>query len=161
MSPLDRQIAIRKLSLPWYARLIAYDLAARANAQGRCFPLQTTLAKDNGVSVATVQRAVAHLREIKAIRVDYGPNRNATYTLTLAQDNSMPSHRGVDALSQRDISGTTEVEANAKPPAKPIKRFKPGTCNRCKRRPSLHWTGPCEECLNRADHYRRTVAQIT
>ncbi len=70
MAPLQRQIAIRKLKLPWYARLIAYDLAARANPHDRCYPLQITLAKDNGVSLATVQRAVAHLREIKAIRVE-------------------------------------------------------------------------------------------
>ena len=160
MTRFDRIMTIRRLELPWHARLIAYDLAARANAKGQCYPLQTTLAKDNGVSVRTVERAIAHLRSINALHVDYGPNRNATYTLTLSQANPNPSVRRLEPVCEADISSTTvKLQADAKP--QPIKRIKPGTCNRCKRRPSLHWTGPCEECLNRADHYRRTVAQIT
>ncbi len=159
MSPLQRQIAIRKLKLPWYARLIAYDLAARANAQDRCYPLQTTLAKDNGVSVRTVERAIAYLRSISALQVEYGPNRNATYTLTLSQAKSIPSVRRVEPVCEADISGTTEVQAETKPQrGNPVKY---GTCPRCKRRPSMKRVGPCEECANRADHYQRALRAIT
>ncbi len=159
MTRFDRIMSIRRLELPWHARLIAYDLAARANAKGQCYPLQTTLAKANGVSIRTVERAIAYLRSISALHVEYGPNRNATYTLTLSQAKSNPSVRRVQPVCEADISCTTvKLEAETKPP--PSKRIKPGRCTRGCRRPSLHRVGPCEECVNREINYRRALAQI-
>ena len=155
MTPLDRQIAVRNLAgLPWYARLIAYDLAARANRLEQCKPLQSTLAKDNGVSLATVGRAIAYLRHAGLLDVETG-KYHAVYTLKL--DGSATSHRGISYVSQSDRSSTMKMQGDTKPQHKPLL---PGQCPRCRRYHSMQ-TGLCEACETKQDRYRRAQAQVT
>lgn len=111
MTPLERQKAIRKLAgLPWYARLILYDLAARCNSRDQCFPLQATLAKDNGVSLKTISRAVSHLTGAGLLEVKEGKHQ-ATYMLTL--EHPATSHRRTSYVSQTYRSSTTEGKPKA------------------------------------------------
>ena len=155
MTRFERSKAIRGLDLPATHKAVLWALLSRANEAGECYPSLTTLAKDAGLGRSTLCRVLMTLCNNGLVKRQKGIKPSTLYTLQLVplRDSASP------ALAPEVVQ--LEVEANAKLPAKPIKRIKPGTCNRCKRRPSLHWTGPCEECLNRADHYRRTVAQIT
>lgn len=57
----ERIIAIRDTYVAGPAKAILFALGSRADAAGRCFPSLAQLAQDAGVSVSTVQRALAAL----------------------------------------------------------------------------------------------------
>jgi hypothetical protein len=64
------------------AKLVAWTLATHANATtGQCNPGQSTLAAETGISVRTVQEALAVLVSIGALRVTHGRGNRASYEL--------------------------------------------------------------------------------
>lgn len=64
--PWHAASGIRDADLPWYAKLVAFVLLSRAGVDvdagaWACFPSLPTIARDAGISVASVQRGLRAL----------------------------------------------------------------------------------------------------
>ena len=156
MSPLTRQVVIRDcLYVSAFARLVAYELAARSNQHDQCRPSQRTIAKTCQISSRTVKRAIAELIQVKAIAVDYLIGHRARYTLTLSRlvgfegatqslqkGHTVPSHR----------SGIKKSATAVKP------RQLQEACVVCRKRTAV-LDRKCSHCINR--HAQQTQARTT
>lgn len=152
MTPQQRQIAIRKLRLPFYARLVLYDLAARADEQGQCFPSINTLADENDLGRRTVDRALAYLRAAELIEQNRSPDRiNCIFTLRLE---GRSRQTGVKVTPEGRIKKYNEVDPPSGGPSQTddqagywTRRGVP-ICERCQRNPRYAEDRYCQPCWN-------------
>lgn len=71
---------IYKSDLPHRARLVYLYLEQRANRDGICWPSQKRIAKDLGISVSTVKRAIADLEKRKYISSRVRHRKNGSWS---------------------------------------------------------------------------------
>ena len=57
-----------KSNLPHRARIVYLYLEQRANRDGICWPSHKRIAKDLGISVSTVKRAIKDLKEFRLLK---------------------------------------------------------------------------------------------
>lgn len=69
-----------KSNLPHRARAVYLYLEQRANKDGICWPSQKRIAKDLGMSVSTVKRALNDLKDAKMIETMVRYRENGSYS---------------------------------------------------------------------------------
>lgn len=69
-----------KSNLPHRARIVYLYLEQRANKDGICWPSQKRIAKDLGISVSTVKRALKDLNDNRLITSALRHRENGSYS---------------------------------------------------------------------------------
>lgn len=110
--------AIQKSDLKPVCRLVAYALSMHMNGDcGSCFPSQSTLARETGLSTRAVQMAIAELERRGYLRVERGGSPKGGKRAVSRYVGTLPMHvvHGSALANRVQGSGTTGAYGASQP----------------------------------------------